>query len=78
MNVATRGDNGRKLRKLLRNAEKWRGAYLLFSPLRTCSYELRRYYVGRDLNRGGTKPLYCKCEAHPVAEKEGGFNDATR
>ena len=56
MNVATRGeDNGRKLRKLLRNAERGRMnplAYLCSLQVRICPYELRRSEdVGRDLNR---------------------------
>ena len=60
MNVATRGeDNGRKLRKLLRNAERREEmiplAYLCSSQVRICPYELRRCEdVGRDLNPGGT------------------------
>ena len=61
MNVATRGeDNGRKLRKLLRN---WRReemiplAYLCSWQVRICPYELRRCEdVGHDLNPGGTRP----------------------
>ena len=79
MNVATRGeDNGRKLRKLLRNAERREEmiplAYLCSSQVRICPYELRRCEdVGRDLNPGGTRE-----KQHPVAEKEEGFNDATR
>ena len=61
MNVATRGeDNGRKLRKLLRNAERREEmiplAYLCSSQVRICPYELRRCEdVGRDLNPGGTR-----------------------
>ena len=51
-------------------------AYLCSSQVRICPYELRRCEdVGRDLNPGGTRE-----KQHPVvvAEKEEGFNDATR
>ena len=69
MNVATRGeDNGRKLRNLLRNAERREKmiplalAYLCSSQVRICPYELRRCEdVGRDLNPGGTGREVAPC-----------------